>query len=67
VVEIGIRYLLHCNLSRRTANFGGLDDEFRANRPNNPAANCADAENWHEHLSNNRRRQTEQNSYGETD
>jgi hypothetical protein len=52
VVGIGIRYPLHCNLSRRTANFGGLDDEFRANQPYNHTANCADAENWHEHHSN---------------
>ena len=48
-------------------NLGGLACEFRANQSDNDAADRTDAENWREHLGNNRWRQTKQNSYGEPD
>jgi len=48
-------------------NLGGLAYEFLANQSDNDAADRTDAENWHEHLGNNRWRQTKQYSDGETD
>jgi hypothetical protein len=50
-----------------TANLGGLTCEFRSNQPNDDAADRTDAENWHEHLGNNRWRQTKQYPDRETD
>ena len=41
--------------------------KFRSNQPNDDAADRTDAENWREHLGNNRWRQTKQYPDGETD